>query len=292
MRITPLIASTFRSDGGSMFGLVPRPIWAKRIPPDERHRIPQNANVLLVELDDKRRGLVDTGCGSAEHFSGKEIDLHGLGPGWPLMENLARLGVAPDQIDFVLHTHLHWDHAGGAVSGGRPVFPRATHYVHRREWEDAASGNPLLFKSYPAEIVDGFAKIPERRRVLVGDDTTIAPGVRMSRSGGHTFGHCVIVLEDPSTEIVLPSGNRKAPDLCIYAGDVCPTRHHLRMVFQTSYDTFPLDTRAWKRNWLPRLAERKGLLFFDHDPDVFAATIAADPREEFAVTSTLPCAGT
>jgi glyoxylase-like metal-dependent hydrolase (beta-lactamase superfamily II) len=290
MRITPLIASTFRSDGGSMFGLVPRPIWAKKIPPDDRHRIPQNANVLLIELEDGRRGLVDTGCGSASHFTEKEADLHGLGPGWPLMEHLARLRIDPDQVAFVLHTHLHWDHAGGAVSGGKAVFPRATHYIHRHEWEDATSGNPLLFKSYPPVVVDTLKKIPGRRRVLVGDDVTVAPGLRMSRSGGHTRGHCVIVIENSSAEIVLGGASRPAPELCVFAGDVCPTRHHLRMVFQTSYDTFPLETRAWKLNWLPRLAERKGFLFFDHDPDVFAAAIAADEREEFTVASTLPCA--
>ncbi|MFH0908331.1 MAG: hypothetical protein V1929_06180 [bacterium] len=104
MRVTPLIASTFRSDGGSMFGLVPRPIWAKRIPPDDRHRIPQHAHALLLELDDGQRGLVDTGCGSATHFTDKEIDLHGLGPGWPLMENLAARGIAPEQIDFVVES--------------------------------------------------------------------------------------------------------------------------------------------------------------------------------------------
>jgi glyoxylase-like metal-dependent hydrolase (beta-lactamase superfamily II) len=254
-----------------MFGLVPRPIWAKRIPPDERHRIPQNANVLLIELDDGRIGLADTGCGSANHFTEKETDLHGLGPGWPLMERLAALGITPDRIAFILYTHLHWDHAGGAVSGGRLTFPNATHFIHAKEWEDAISGNPLLYKSYPPEIARTLS--PARRELVTDDRPDVLPGVRMLRSGGHTRGHCVLQFDKP---------------FAVFAGDVCPTRHHLRMVFQTSYDTYPLDTRAWKRTCFPRLAEQGGLLYFDHDPDVAAATIAADPREEFVVVDTVP----
>jgi len=266
IRITPLLASTFRSDGGSMFGLVPRPIWAKRIPPDDRHRIPQNAHALLLELDDGRRGLIDTGCGSASQFTEKEIELHGLGPGWPLMESLAARGIAPEEIGFVAFTHLHWDHAGGAVSGSRITFPNATHYVHALEWEDARSGNPLLFKSYPPHIPATLAKA--RLRLVTDDEPEIALGLKLLRSGGHTRGHCAVHIEEP---------------FAIFAGDVCPTRHHLRMVFQTSYDTFPLETRAWKRTWLPQLAERGGLLFFDHDPDISGARIRADDREEYVV---------
>jgi glyoxylase-like metal-dependent hydrolase (beta-lactamase superfamily II) len=271
MKIHPIIASTFRSDGGSMFGLVPRPIWAKRIPPDERHRIPQNANVLLIELDDGRIGLVDTGCGSAAHFTEREAELHGLGPGWPLMERLLERGIHVDDIAFVLYTHLHWDHAGGSVSGGTLTFPRATHFIHELEWRDATSGDPLLYKSYPVEI---GRSLEHARKVLVTDARPdILPGIRMLRSGGHTRGHCAIHFEDP---------------FAVFAGDLCPTRHHLRMVFQTSYDTYPLDTRAWKRAWLPQLADRKGRLYFDHDPDVAWATLTPDPREEFVVAESHP----
>ena len=254
-----------------MFGLVPRPIWEKRIPPDERHRIPQHAHALLLELDDGRRGLVDTGCGSAAHFTAKEIDLHGLGPGWPLLENLSALGIAPEQIDFVTFTHLHWDHAGGATSGSRVTFPNAIHFIHALEWEDARSGNPLLFKSYPPDIPKTLAQA--RLQFVTDENPELAPGVKLLRSGGHTRGHCAVHIDEP---------------LAIFAGDACPTRHHLRMVFQTSYDTFPLETRAWKRTWLPVLAARGGLLYFDHDPDVFAARIRADDREEFVVTETIP----
>lgn len=284
MRIVPLVASRFRSDGGTMFGLVPRPLWAKRIPPDDRNRIPQNAHSLLVLLDDGRPGLIDTGCGSADRFSERELDLHGLGPGWPLAEALRRHRVAPEDIQFVVFTHLHWDHAGGALapaSFGRALtFPNATHYIHELEWQDAVSGNPLLYKSYPTEIAQTLQGA--RRQLVTDRDPDILPQIRLLRSGGHTRGHCVVQLEGGLLE---PAGEA-AP--AVFAGDVCPTRHHLRMVFQTSYDTYPLDTRAWKREWLPRLAREAGWLLFDHDPDIYGAQLAEDPREEFVVRQALP----
>ena len=290
MRVTPLLASTFRSDGGTMFGLVPRAIWQKKVHPDARHTIPQHANVLLVETPDGQRGLVDTGCGSAEKFSPREQELSGLGPGWPLQDNLAARGLGLDDIDFVVYTHLHWDHAGGSVapsSLGRPLsFPRARHYLHALEWEDATSGNPLLYKSYPPDITRALASA---ERVLVtGDDTEILPGLRLIRTSGHTRGHCSILLQYPDLKLVHPGADQVAgASGVLLAGDVCPSQHNLRMVFQTSYDTFPLDTRAWKRNWLPRIATERMLLLFDHDPELAGAFIRPDEREEFAVETAL-----
>lgn len=290
MRVTPLIASRFGSDGGSMFGLVPKPIWSKRIPPDERNRIPQHAHSLLIELDDGRVGLVDTGCGSAENFSDKYIDLNGLGPGWPLMEALRHRGVIPDAISFVIFSHLHWDHAGGAVaptSMNRPLtFPRAEHFIHAIEWEDATTGDPLLYKSYPSHLVDRLKQAT--LRLVKEDKSEILPGITMARSGGHTRGHCVIMLHGAKLELVHPEANRfHSARRFVFTGDICPTRHHLRMVFQTSYDTFPLNTRAWKLIWWPQHAEAHDLLLFDHDPDLFGATIKPDPRDEFVVDQPL-----
>ena len=291
MRVTPLVASTFRSDGGTMFGLVPRVIWERKITPDARHTIPQNANVLLVELADGRRGLIDTGCGSADNFSPREQELHGLGPGWPLQENLAARGLGLEAIDFVVYTHLHWDHGGGALAPavlGRPLsFPRARHFIHALEWEDATSGNVLLYKSYPPEITR--ALVTAERVLVTGDDTEILPGLRLIRTSGHTRGHCSILLQHPDLKLVHPAAGQVAgASGLLFAGDVCPSRHNLRMVFQTSYDTFPLDTRAWKRTWLPRVAAERLLLLFDHDPETLGAFIRPDEREEYAVEATLP----
>ena len=291
MRVTPLLASTFRSDGGTMFGLVPRSIWQKKIQPDARHTIPQHATVLLVELADGRRGLVDTGCGAAERFSPRERELSGLGEGWPLRENLAARGLGLEDIDFVVFTHVHWDHAGGAVapaSLGRTLsFPKARHVIHQLEWEDATSGNPLLYKSYPPDIVAALGTAD--LELVRGDDVEVVPGLRLIRTSGHTRGHCSVLLAGEALELVHARAAAVAGFRgLLLAGDVCPSHHNLRMVFQTSYDTFPLDTRAWKRAWLPRVAEERLLLLFDHDPELLGALIRTDPREEFAVELPLP----
>lgn len=274
-----------------MFGLVPKPLWSKLMPADARNRIPQNANCLLVELDDGRLGLVDTGCGPATRFTEKEMDISGLGPGWPLLDELDRHRTEPAAIDFVILTHLHWDHAGGASTGGRGApgeltFLDATHYVHQQEWEDALSGNPLLHQSYPAYVVDPLKNASIH--VITSDRAEVLPGVHIARSGGHTRGHCTVVLEHPEIELNHPAGEDFKPiKSMVFAADVCPTSHHLRLVFQTAYDTFPLETRAWKRRELKVISEQGSLLLFDHDPDLLGATIRSDERREFAPAHTL-----
>lgn len=294
MIITPLIASRFVSDGGSMFGLVPKPIWNKLIPADDRNGIPQNANVLLVELDDGRKGLLDTGCGDPSSFSEKELARHGLARDWPLLEALESRGLTPAAIDFVALTHLHWDHAGGVGVVARNnaaawTFPNAIHYVHEQEWADATSGDPLLHKSYPTETLAPLQQLPKEQRVLISDNQPeILPGLRMIRSGGHTRGHCVVHLEYDGITLNHPDAASFGPlRHLIFPGDACPTQHHLRMVFQTAYDTHPLDTRRWKREWLPRAARDGIALFFDHDPDTCAARIRADERKEYVVSLSL-----
>lgn len=292
MRVTPLIASTFTSDGGTMFGLVPKPIWSKRIAADELNRIPQHAHVLLVELADGRRGLIDTGCGSAERFAPREIQLNGLGPGWPLLDALRARGLEPEAIEFLVFTHLHWDHAGGAVAppawGRERSFPRARMYIHAQEWLDATSGNPLLYKSYPPETINALR---DGIMDMIPQDTCeVLPGIWMHRTSGHTQGHCAIRLSHPKLELVHPDAHAfDGVTQLVLAGDVCPSRHNLRMVFQTSYDTFPLDTRAWKREWLPRMADERTLLLFDHDPGAYGALIRPDEKEEFAIAQLLSC---
>lgn len=277
-----------------MFGLVPKPIWSKQLPSDERNRIRQNANVLLVEWDNGRKGLFDTGCGDPGQFDEKTREQQAIGTDWPLRDALDGLGITTEEIEFVVLTHLHWDHAGGigSIVDGELVltFPRAHVYIHEQEWADAISGDPLLYKSYPADTIEPLQRISATQRRLVRDNhPEIFPGIRLIRSGGHTRGHCVIELED--RHLVLHHPEADALHDCtrlIFAGDVCPTAHHLRMVFQTAYDTYPLDTRRWKKIWLPRIASGDTALFFDHDPDLFAARIQPDERREFVVRDVLP----
>jgi len=277
-----------------MFGLVPKPIWSKLIPANERNGIPQNANCLLLELEDGRKGLVDTGCGPAANFTEKERKLHGLSEGWPLLDHLKKRGLAAEDLDFVILTHLHWDHAGGVVTGNPTnqlalSFPRAVHYLHATEWEDALSQDPLLYKSYPESITRVLEEQASSAvRLVEEDEVEIMPGIKMFRSGGHTRGHCVVTFDAAAARLehagadALPHVRRY-----VYSADMCPTQHHLRLVFQTAYDTAPLDTRAWKREWLPRIAAEPSLLLFDHDPELIGGTIRPDDAKEFVVEQAL-----
>ncbi len=285
--VTPLVASYFKSDGGTMFGLVPKPIWSRKLPPDDLNRIDQHAHVLLVETADGSRGIIDTGCGPEEAFSEQDIEMSALGPGWPLMEALQRRGIAPEDITFVACTHLHWDHGGGLIAGpaGQPqaAFPRAELFVHELEWEDAQSGDPLLYKSYPKQLIANIKELYGTRiRTVTDAKPDVTDGIRLVRTGGHTRGHCMAVIESPAIKLVHPDSTFLfPPKKIVFAGDVCPTHHNLRMVYQTSYDTYPLETRAWKQKVLPTLAGTETLLFFDHDPELFGCTIRADDRREF-----------
>lgn len=284
MLLEPIIASRFRSDGGTMFGPVPRGIWQRHIAPDDDNTIPQVAHTVLVTLADGSRGLVDTGCGSIEKYTAKQLRFNRLGEGWPLMEALNERGIAATDIDFVIFTHLHWDHLGGAIlPDGSLAFPNATHYVDLEEMVLAESGNPLLGAAYPPEPVAALAASGKLRRLLhrslpasAPPVTEIKPGIRLLRTGGHTEFHGVVLFEgteEQPIEIAYPHCEPGTIRRVVFASDIVPTRFHLRLLFHTGYDTYPMQTRRWKQHWLPLLARDDTLLLFGHDATAFGARL-------------------
>lgn len=298
MKVTPFIASRFRSDGGTNFGIVPKALWERLIRPDDRNRIAQNLNALLIELDDGRTGIIDTGCGDPAWYSEKERAIHGLEESWSLARALDQLEVDRSEINFVVLTHSHWDHVSGVghSTGGDVTltFPNAVHYLHAIEWGLATSGDPLLSKAYPAASIEPLRALPDDQLELVDDDRCdVLPGISMILTGGHTAGHCCLLLEAPDGVIF------NHPDAdpserfqrLLYAGDVCTMPHHLRLVYQTAFDSRPLDTRRWKLEWLPRVAADGTVLLFIHDPDLAGATIRPDDKREFVVDRAFPCIG-
>ena len=185
----------FRLDGGAMFGVVPKPVWEKSLAADEKNRIPMETNCVLAR-DGSQVVLIDTGYGSK--LSDVERGRLDAVPGNVLVENLARLGVAPEDVDTVVFSHLHFDHAGGGTRNSEqgevvPTFPRAAYVAGQQEWEDAMSGCAELRGAYPVENLSPIEQAGKLR--LIRDGDAVAPGWIARQTGGHTRGHQALVLE-------------------------------------------------------------------------------------------------
>ena len=252
----------FALDGGSMFGIVPKPLWAPKAPPDDRNRITLAMRPLIVR--GARTMIIDAGIGDKE--DAKFRDIYGLDRTRHLDHTLAEAGLTVQDIDIVLATHLHFDHAGGfterdASGRVRARFPRAKYVVRRGEWEDATHPNDRNRASYLAHNYVPLADAGVLQ--LVDDDQTIMPGVKVRRTGGHTMHHQLVLIES--------RGSAAA-----FVADLIPTTAHLPNAWVMGYDLYPLDTLAAKRAFVQEAIERDMLVFFEHDPAVAAGHI----REE------------
>ncbi len=267
-RLHALDAGVQRLDGGAMFGVVPKPLWERRIPADERNRIPLAMRPLLVETPDALV-LIDNGAGNKE--SSRFHDIYGIdnaphvavgadGRVFPtrLEEAIAAAGFSPDDIQIVIDTHLHFDHAGGNVvqkgegEGELQVaFSRARYVVQRGEWEWAHLENERIRASY---LPNNFDPVMAAGQFdLVEGRAQIVPGVVVEPTPGHTPHH---------QSVLLTSGGETA----CYLADLVPTSAHLPLPWIMGYDVEPLVTLETKRALLAR-AQREGwLLIFEHDP--------------------------
>jgi glyoxylase-like metal-dependent hydrolase (beta-lactamase superfamily II) len=269
--IHALDAGSQRLDGGAMFGVVPKPLWERRIPADDRNRIPLAMRCLLVETGDALV-LIDNGAGNKEPE--KFLDIYGIsnaaggaGHATQLEDAIAQAGFGVDDIDVVIDTHLHFDHAGGntrvSVDGRvEMAFPRARYVVQRGEWEWAHLRNERIQASY---LPHNFDPVMEAGRLeLLDGDVEVVPGVSVMRTPGHTPHH---------QSVLVRSGGATA---CFLA-DVIPTSAHLPLPWIMGYDVEPLVTLESKRALLQQAREEEWLLVFEHDPAVAWGTL--DPAE-------------
>jgi len=266
LRCHALEAGTQHLDGGAMFGVVPKPLWERRIPADERNRIPLALRCLLVEHDDGLV-LIDTGIGNKEDekFRGiYGVDNAGQAGRTQLEDALRELGHGPADIRWVINTHLHFDHAGGDTwrdPSGKiaPAFPKARYVVQRRELEFARHTNERTAGSY---LTPNFTAIDF---TLLDGESEPVPGIRCLPTPGHVPYHQSVLVE---------SGGERA---CFLA-DLVPTSAHLPLPWIMGYDLEPLVTLESKRQ-LYRRAEGEGwLLVFEHDPAVVAGRLGTDGK--------------
>lgn len=258
LRIHAIEAGLQWLDGGAMFGVVPRPLWERRIAPDERHRIPLALRCLLVETPEALV-LIDTGIGNKQND--KFHDIYGVSnAGQPtrLEDGIRAAGFEPDDLDLVLLTHLHFDHAGGTAmrrDDGRivPAFPNATYVIHEDEFAFAHRNNPRIRASYLPENYDPLAEAGLVRFVQSGEQLT--RGIELLGTPGHTPHHLSVVLDGVGEK-------------ACYLADVCPTSAHVPLPWIMGYDLEPLVTLESKQTLWQRAREEDWLLVFEHDAEV------------------------
>ncbi len=271
--LTTVSGGRFRSDGGTMFGVVPKILWSKLVTVDADNCIPQATNCVLIDTG-RQKVLIDTGYGPK--LQEKERLVLGADPGNPIVTSLAAQGLTPKDIDVVILSHLHFDHAGGGISldGDRLVttFPRAEYVVQRREWEIATAGYPELRAAYPQENIVPLETTGQLR--LVDGDVDIVPGIHARITGGHTDGQMALFIY---------SGGQTA----VYLADACPTWRHLPSLWCMSYDMDLLQSRRIKPVLLGEIVEQDWLALSCHDPDHAAAKLKTDPQREFAVSEAI-----
>ena len=261
-----LEAGKQRLDGGAMFGVVPKPLWERRIPADERNRIPLAMRCLLVEHDDGLI-LIDTGLGNKEDAKFRDIygvENAGTGGRTQLEDALRALGHGPQDIRWVINTHLHFDHAGGNTwrdPAGKiaPAFPQAHYIVQRGDLEFARHTNERTAASYLAHNFEAVSF------ELVEGEQEVVPGIRCVPTPGHVPFHQSVLVE---------SGGEKA---CFLA-DLVPTSAHLPLPWIMGYDLQPLVTLESRRKLYARAETEGWLLVFEHDPAVVAGRLGRDGK--------------
>lgn len=246
----------FYLDGGAMFGIVPKTLWEKKFPADAQNRIRLGLNSLLIKTPHHIL-IVETGIGSDIHPKFYKFYAVERKPG--LVPSFQKLGIKAEDVDYVINTHLHFDHCGGNTyrddkGNIRPTFPQAKYVIQKGEWEHALNPNRRDKPSYIKENFEPLAK--HHNLQLIEGNQTITEGVKVEVIPGHTEYHqCVKVKSEEKT--------------LIFLGDLVPTSAHMGLPYIMSYDLFPLKTLKNKRKLFDQAIHENWVLAFNHDPGYF-----------------------
>jgi glyoxylase-like metal-dependent hydrolase (beta-lactamase superfamily II) len=270
LRVHAIQAGGQKLDGGAMFGVVPKPLWERRITPDARNRIQLGMRCLVIEHDIGLI-LIDNGAGNKE--SEKFHDIYGVenrgaGGATRLEDGLAALGFSPDDVTLMIDTHLHFDHAGGNTRKSPEgkielSFPKARYVVQKGEYHYATHPNERTAGSY---FPPNFVPVAEAGRFdFVDGEKEIVPGITLMPTPGHTPHHQSVLID---------GGGERA----LFLADLAPTSAHIPLPWIMGYDVEPLVTLETKRRIFARAVAEDWLLLFEHDASTAAARISLQPN--------------
>jgi len=252
---------TYLLDGGAFFGVVPKIMWSRKVVADERNYVQAGLNSLLIRTG-KKNVLVETGMGNK--LSERMIKFYGQPS--ELLRNLNAAGVAPEDIDIVINTHLHFDHCGWNTVRDKdakiiPTFPRAKYYAPEGEWQYARRPSERDAISYISENYDPLVESGQMTLLKGGEE--IVPGVSVKTFPGHTAHMQAVIVE---------SAGRTA----CYISDLIPTTAHIDLTWGMSFDLYPLQTIESKKQYYAKAITEKWLTVFTHDPKVPWAYVEKD----------------
>jgi glyoxylase-like metal-dependent hydrolase (beta-lactamase superfamily II) len=269
-------AGRFFLDGGAMFGIIPKPLWERKISADGKNRIPLRARCLLLESAD-RLVLIDNGIG--DKYDDKFASIYGIDGDRNVVSALKESGFSTDDVTDVILTHLHFDHCGGSTrrtaSGVEPVFSSAVHHVQQRHWDWAWTPNQRESGSFFRE---NYGPLQDAGLVrFVNGVERILPGISVMPVDGHTEAQQLVgVASDEAT--------------LLFLADLVPTHAHVPLVWGMGYDLRPLTTIEEKQDILGEAADGKWTVFFEHDDTVEIASIVRDEKSGFSVKDVRPLA--
>jgi glyoxylase-like metal-dependent hydrolase (beta-lactamase superfamily II) len=247
-------------DGGAMFGVVPKPLWEKKYPCNEKNQIELPNDPIFIQLEGKNI-LIESGLGKGK-LTDKQKRNYGVTKESEVEGSLAQLGLTPADIDYILLTHLHFDHASGLTkledNQYSSVFPHATIITSKIEWDEMRDPNIRSRNTYWKENWE-----PIENQVETFDETWSFGPLKLVHTGGHSDGHSIVIIEDGG-------------EMAIHMGDIMPTHAHQNVLWVLAYDDYPMNSITAKEKWFPYGVEKNAWFTFYHDAYYRAVKWGAD----------------